>query len=380
VDVAYDIGIGQRKDVTVVENVLFAIGKTFAPSLFLAQAVGADGRPHRSIKNHDALFESGFEFFSAILRRHAANKAFAKDFGKYISTHLDLLMRNMQKLQEALLAKVGKSITLPRPMSKTTTTTRVKEGMEPAERDPAKLRKTAFYIVLFGVISAIVVLWNYSIASGKQNTSDRPSYHGNVFFNLKFLRQDGKIGGFDDLKGKVWIIQPYSATQPETCELSTAALKRLLEKYQDNDDIAFVSLVIDPGPAEGALKLVQQAADQQSAKLPKWWFGTTEPAVLHKYLKDKCRLGTLPHFHEGKWLYDSSLIVVDRDMKLRRAVIPQQKGGRPYVTGFDFVQAAEWDQKNIKTGTDLSNQQEMQQLLEKTIERLLAEKPIDAAP
>jgi cytochrome oxidase Cu insertion factor (SCO1/SenC/PrrC family) len=289
-------------------------------------------------------------------------------------------MRNLQKQYQALLAKAGKSITLRRLMSKINTTTPLKNGMEPAVRDPAKLRKTAFYIVLFGIVSAVVVLWNYSIASGKQNTSDRPSYHGNVFFNLKFLRQDGKIGGFDDLKGKVWIIQPYSATQPETCQLSTAALKRLLEKYQNNDDVAFVSLVIDPGPAEGALKVVQQAAEQQSAKLPKWWFGTTDPDVLHKYLKDKCRLGTLPHFHEGKWLYDSSLIVVDRDMKLRRAVIPQQKGGRPYVTGFDFAQAAEWDEKGTKTGTDLSNQQEMQQLLEKTIEKLLDKKPIDSAP
>jgi cytochrome oxidase Cu insertion factor (SCO1/SenC/PrrC family) len=265
-------------------------------------------------------------------------------------------------------------------MSKTTTITRLKDNMEPAVRDPAKLRKTAIYIVLFGVISAIVVLWNYSIASSKQNTSDRPAYHGNVFFNLKFLRQDGKIGGFDDLKGKVWIIQPCSVTQPETCELSTAALKRLREKYRDNADVAFVSLVIDPGPAEGALKMLQQAAEQQTAALPKWWFGTTDPAALHKYLKDKCKLGTLPHFHEGKWLYDSSLIVVDRDMKLRRAVIPQKKGGRPYVTGFDFAQAAEWDRQGITTGTDLSNQQEMQQLLEKTIERLLTETPTDSAP
>jgi cytochrome oxidase Cu insertion factor (SCO1/SenC/PrrC family) len=290
------------------------------------------------------------------------------------------MMRNMQISHYALLAKVTYSITLCRPMRKTDIENQPPTGMEPAVRDPAKLRKTAFFIVLFAVISAVVVLWNYSIAAGKQNTSDRPAYHGNVFFNLKFLRQDGKTCGFDDLKGKIWIIQPCSVTQPATCALSTTALQRLRVKYQDNADVAFVSLVIDPGPAEGALKMLQQAAEQQSAKLPQWWFGTTEPAVLHKYLKDKCRLGMLPHIHEGTWVYDSSLIVVDRDMKLRRAVIPQQKGGRPYVTGFDFAQAAEWDKEGKKTGTENTNQEEMQSLLEKTIERLLAVKPIDAAP
>lgn len=290
------------------------------------------------------------------------------------------MMRNLQISHYALLAKVANSVTLRRPMRKTDIVNQPPTGMEPAVRDPAKLRKTAFFIVLFAVISAVVVLWNYSIASSKQNVSDRPAYHGNVFFNLKFLRQDGKVGGFDDLKGKVWIIQPYSASQPATCELSTAALLRLRERYKDNADVAFVSLVIDPGAAEGALETLKSVAEKNGAVLPTWWFGTTEPAVLHKYLKDKCRLGTLPHFHEGRWIYDSSLILIDRDMKLRRAVVPQQKGGRPFVTGFDFAQAAEWDNEGKLTGTENTNQQEMQGLLEKTIDRLLAEKQTKDQP
>lgn len=245
-------------------------------------------------------------------------------------------------------------------------------GLEPVVVDRKKLKKTALYIVIFCFISAVIVLWNYSIAASKQNNSDRPAYHGNVFFNLKLIRQDGKIAGFEEFEGKVWIIQPHSVTQPETCQLGTEAIQRLSKKYKD---VAFVSLVIDPGPGEEALKKLKEAAEKYAATIPQWYFATTDPVVLHKYLKDKCRLGTLPHFHEGKWLYDSSLILIDRDMKLRRAVIPQQKGGRPYVTGFDFQQAAEWDAEGIKTGTENTNLQEMQLLIEKTIDRLLADAP-----
>ena len=40
---------------------------------------------------------------------------------------------------------------------------------------------------------------------------------------------------------------------------------------------------------------------------------------------------------------------------------------------FDFEQAAKWDSEGKKTGTSLSNVQELESLLEKTIRTLLAE-------
>jgi hypothetical protein len=132
-------------------------------------------------------------------------------------------------------------------------------------------------------------------------------------------------------------------------------------------------MVIDPGPAEQAAEKLRAEAERQSAQLPQWWFATTEPVILHKYLKDKCKLGMLPHQKDGKWIYDSSIVLVDRNLKLRKAVVPQKRGGPPFVTGFDFAQAAGWDAKGIKTGTEKSNVEEMQALLEATIEILLQE-------
>jgi hypothetical protein len=81
----------------------------------------------------------------------------------------------------------------------------------------------------------------------------------------------------------------------------------------------------------------------------------------------------LPHLEEGQWKYDTSLVLVDRNLKLRKAVVPQQRGGPPFVTGFDFSQAALWDEKGIKTGTERNNVAELQYLLENTVEILLNE-------
>jgi hypothetical protein len=150
-------------------------------------------------------------------------------------------------------------------------------------------------------------------------------------------------------------------------------LKTLAEKYRDNPDVAFVCMVIDPGPPENVAKILADEAVKHGATLPRWWYATTEPVILHKYLKDKFRLGSLPHQEEGKWIYDTSLVLVDRGLKIRRAVVPQQRGGPPYVTGFDFEQAAGWDAKGIKTKTPRNNVDEMKFLLEKTIDQLLNE-------
>jgi hypothetical protein len=58
---------------------------------------------------------------------------------------------------------------------------------------------------------------------------------------------------------------------------------------------------------------------------------------------------------------------------VRRAVVPQKVGGPPFIATFDFAQAAEWDLKGTKTGTDRSNVEELELLLNHTIDKLLAE-------
>ncbi len=69
-------------------------------------------------------------------------------------------------------------------------------------------------------------------------------------------------------------------------------------------------------------------------------------------------------------------MLIDRAGHVRRAVVPQQRGGQPYVATFDFDQAARWDEEGKKTGTDRNNAAELELLLGKTIDALLTE-PID---
>ena len=53
--------------------------------------------------------------------------------------------------------------------------------------------------------------------------------------------------------------------------------------------------------------------------------------------------------------------------------MPQKQGGPPFIATFDFQQAAAWDAKGAKTGTDRNNLQELEHLLNQTIDKLLVE-------
>lgn len=243
-------------------------------------------------------------------------------------------------------------------------------NFEPVPRDEKKLRRTAWILVFFALLGGVMIFMAYERYASSANQEGRPSYVGELRYNLPVLRQDGVRVGFEELQGKVWILHTISISQPQSCSLTVRLMQELARKYQNQSDVALISMVIDPGDAEQAASRLKSEADRLGAKLPQWWIVTTEPAILHKYLKDKCKLGMLPHLDQGKWVYDTSLVLVDRNLKLRKAVVPQQRGGPPFVTGFDFAQASSWDAKGIKTGTDRSNVREMQKLLEDTIEFL----------
>lgn len=243
----------------------------------------------------------------------------------------------------------------------------------PVERNEKRIRKTAWILLVFIIVGGAWIFYAYEKFSRKANADGRPSYAGEIRQNLPVVRQDGQRVALGDLDGKIWVVNAVSATQPESCARSMAVMKQLSEKYRDNPDIALVSLVIDPGAPENAATTLASTAKTYGAILPQWWFATTEPVVLHKFMKDKFRLGMLAHQTAGKWEYDTSLVLIDRDRKLRKAVVPQQRGGAPFVTGFDFDLAASWDAQGVKTGTDRSNEDEMKHLIETTIETLLSE-------
>jgi cytochrome oxidase Cu insertion factor (SCO1/SenC/PrrC family) len=250
--------------------------------------------------------------------------------------------------------------------------------MEPAVRDPRKLRRTAWILVAIMVLGGWLVIKSYETWAMRQTRDDRPSHIHRIRKerDLRVMRQDGKTAELYDLRGKVWVVNTLALGAPDNSPRSIEVMKRLSEKYAGEKDFALVSLVLDPPPAEQLAAALETRAQSLGMRLPQWWLASNDMATTHKFIKSELRANVFPHQKDGRWIHDPSIVLIDRNGHVRRAVVPQQRGGQPYVAAFDFDQAARWDEQGIKTGTDRSNADELELLLDRTIHELLAE-PVD---
>jgi hypothetical protein len=269
---------------------------------------------------------------------------------------------------EARLAKEALSFNLPPLMS-------VPADLEPAVRDPKKLRRTAWTLVAIMLAGGWLILKSYEKWAVKQSADDRPSIVHRIQKerDLRVIRQDGKTAELFDLRGHVFAINVISLADPASAERSLAVMKRLAVKYSGTADFNLVSLAVDPMPAGEIVSALAKTADTQGMKLPQWWLGANEPGTLHTFIRNELKATVPPHETDGKWVFDPTIVLIDKNGHLRRAVVPQKQGGPPFVATFDFDQAAKWDAEGKKTGTALSNEAQLEALLLKTIDTLLAE-------
>jgi cytochrome oxidase Cu insertion factor (SCO1/SenC/PrrC family) len=251
------------------------------------------------------------------------------------------------------------------------------ESLVPAERDPRKLRKTALWLFVIMIASGIGIYAAYMKwgrqQMEKQAEHSRPGIVGRIDNKAEFgvVRQDASGAKISDLFGKVWVVCGVSVKQPDTWQATREVLLRLNQRYGGREDFRIVCFTVDPdqeGPA-----VLDAAAKELGVGLPNWWFVGAGKEYVHKFLKNQLKLGIMPHQKDGKWIYDSSITLIDRDRHIRRAVVPQKRGGPPYVAVFDFAQAAEWDAQGKKTGIDKSNAEQLEFLLTQTIDELLAQ-------
>lgn len=249
--------------------------------------------------------------------------------------------------------------------------------MEPAVRDPRKLRRTAWILVGVMIIGGGLVYKAYETWAKRQAADTRPALIHQIRKerDLRVMRQDGKTADLFDLRGKVWVVNVIALSQPEHSQRSMEVMRRLAEKYSGNPDFALVSLVVDPPPAGELVATLALQAETLHMPLPQWWLAANEAPTTHKFIKSELKAGIFPHQENGDWVFETSIVLIDRQGHLRRAVVPNRSGGTPYVTGFDFDQAAKWDAEGRLTGNERSNVQQLEHLLGATIETLLAETP-----
>ena len=92
VDVADDVGPGDRKDVAVVQQILLVASVALAASLRFIEAVAADSGAHRAVEHEDSLRESVLEFGGEVGLRHDGTLACCRPNSRIKSSYQDMKM------------------------------------------------------------------------------------------------------------------------------------------------------------------------------------------------------------------------------------------------------------------------------------------------
>ncbi len=199
--------------------------------------------------------------------------------------------------------------------------------LEPAERDPKKLRATAFKIVIFMVISGIFL--NYAYSKYRERTADskRPSIETRITEpEVELLTADGVARNIQDLKGKVTLVLTLPTVPNPGSKPTLEALREVMSNYKDAPEKPTILIFVLDGSNTEPEKMSGVLAEY--GKEPDVWrvvANDDSKTSLRSFSKTKMRFNRVPTEKEGGFDYDTRLVLLDQHLFVRG--VPGQTDG-----------------------------------------------------
>ena len=194
--------------------------------------------------------------------------------------------------------------------------------LEPAERNPAELRRTALILVAIMIVGAAFVLYAYK--KHEQGIDpNRPPITAKITRNLAAKNQRDEFASLSFLEGKVWFAAPFCCSQLNENKRAIAAMKEIDAHYKDRNDIHFVLMSIE-GVDQGITpQQLAEAAQQLGVDGTRWTLLTSNNTKKQRgYIKDQLKLGIVSPRESGdpagKWKFPSEIALVDQGLHMRR--------------------------------------------------------------
>jgi protein SCO1 len=115
-------------------------------------------------------------------------------------------------------------------------------------------------------------------------TSDDTVWHH--VSNMEFTNQFGKKVSFDDLKGKIIVLDFFFTRCPTICPQLAKAMKRLQNSFTKNDSIVqFVSVTVDP--LHDSMTQLRKWAAKYNVNPDNWWLLTgSRDSIYHFAIRE----------------------------------------------------------------------------------------------
>jgi len=215
------------------------------------------------------------------------------------------------------------------------------KDLEPADVDPAMLRKTAWKLVLVMILGAAGILVAYKMKQSQkaEENRDRPPVVTKIKKMLKAKNQQGKLVNMYDLEGKIWFAVPVCVSQLDENEPALTMMQELQKHYAENDEVHLVLFSIEGVDQGVGSEQLAEAAQKLGLTGPRtWWLTTGDTAKQRGFIKDQMRLGLVTergagvkfwfpsafsnlssgYGDVGKYKFPSLIALIDREMHLRQ--------------------------------------------------------------
>ena len=138
-------------------------------------------------------------------------------------------------------------------------------------------RKSLFYIVFFTVLVVGFYIILTNLVPGFKKNEFPPV--GNVS-PFSFINQDGKIMTEKDVEGKVFVAEYFFTTCKGICPRMNNNLKKVYEKFKNENDFLILSHTCDPETDSAAT--LKRYADSMGVSTSRWIFLTGRKDSLYK--------------------------------------------------------------------------------------------------
>ena len=147
--------------------------------------------------------------------------------------------------------------------------------------------------------------------------------------NISFVNQLGKTVSFDDLKGKIIVIDFFFTRCPSICPGLARSMKKLQNSFVKNDNIVqFISISIDP--EHDSVVQLRKFADRYEINHDTWWLVTGNKKEIYDMALNELKANIADPGVDTAFIHTENFFLLDTNRIVRG-----------YYNGFDSMKQAQ---------------------------------------
>jgi protein SCO1/2 len=133
--------------------------------------------------------------------------------------------------------------------------------------------------------------------------------------DFKFTNQEEQEVTPATFEDKIYVVDFFFVSCPTICPVVKAQMLRVLDAYQDEERLVFLSHTIDP--KRDTVERLKKYADNLGVGVPKWHFVTGEKEKLHGIASSYFSIAYEDESAPGGFDHSGRLILIDQNKHIR---------------------------------------------------------------